>query len=306
VILPEGERSPAEVEAMDVTALDYEKERILVVDDESGAREPLLEMLARLGFQTGGACNGIEALEALRRRPYTFVLTDMKMPEMDGMELIKHTRKEFPQICIIAMTAYYKGYRYVDVINAGATDFINKPFGIEELEAKVRRAICERNTRLELCRLSSTDALTGLFNQRQFHVRIKEETTRAQRQKHSLALILLDMDDFKSYNDTFGHLAGDELLQKVGGIINSSIREGVDSGYRWGGDEFAILLIDADEVIAREIAERVQNAIKKECGQGASCGYAIFTEGMTPELLVGKADQFLYKFKGQKKGKKVA
>lgn len=286
---------------MDVTAVDFSRELVLVVDDDVRARDPLVEMLGHLGLEAHAAVNGVEALKELKKRTFTFLITDMKMPEMDGMELIHRVSKHSPQICIIAMTGYYKGYSYVDVINAGATDFINKPFGIEELEAKIRRAITERNTKQELNRLSITDALTGLYNQRHFYTRIKEEANRAQRQKHSLALILLDLDDFKCYNDTYGHLAGDELLQMVGGIINASIREDVDSGYRYGGDEFAVILIDADEAITREIAERIERVIKRECSQGASLGYAIFSEGMSPEELVGKADKRLYKFKGEKK-----
>ncbi len=168
------------------------------------------------------------------------------MPGMDGLELIRSVQSAFPEVSIIAMTGYSRGYRYIDVINSGAKDFINKPFGIEELEAKIRRAIRERNALKELSRLSITDSLTGLYNQRHFYARLKEEIVRAQRQKHPLALVLLDMDNFKTYNDTHGHLAGDELLQNVGRIINNCIRENVDSGYRYGGDEFAIILIDAD------------------------------------------------------------
>jgi two-component system cell cycle response regulator len=282
----------------DLNDIDYAEESILVVDDEEAVREPLVEMLGHIGLEAYPVGGGQEALRAVREKPYTFLLTDMKMPEMDGLELIGRVSKMLPEICIIAMTGYSKGYRYLDVINA---DFINKPFGIEELEAKVRRAINERNIKRELSRLSITDALTGLFNQRHFYTRLKEEITRAERQKHTIALILLDLDDFKYYNDSYGHLAGDELLQKVGGIINAVIREGVDSGYRYGGDEFAVILIDADIAIAKGIAERIESAIERDCRATASLGYAHFREGMTLEELVAKADEFLYKFKGKKK-----
>jgi diguanylate cyclase (GGDEF)-like protein len=202
------------------------------------------------------------------------------------------------------MTGYSKEYKYIDVINAGATDFINKPFGIEELEAKVRRAIIERNIKEELNKLSITDSLTGLYNQRHFYARLKNEITRAQRGKHQLALILFDLDGFKQYNDNYGHLAGDELLQKVGDIISVKIRKRVDSGYRYGGDEFAIILIDADADIGHNIAWRIEKSIEEECKLGASMGYADFSGGMTPDALVAEADQWLYKAKGQKKSKR--
>ena len=278
-------------------------ERVLVVDDEESVRGPLVEMLRHLGFRADAAANGREALEKIKNEPYTFLLTDMSMPEMDGLKLIGHVKNDYPHICSIAMTGYTKEYKYMDVVNAGATDFINKPFSIEELEAKVKRAIVERDIRQELSRLSITDSLTGLFNQRHFYGRLKDEIKRSERQRREqqLGLILLDLDNFKNFNDTHGHLAGDDLLQKVGTIINACIREGVDSGYRYGGDEFAIILIDADADIGRAIGKRIEMAIEKECGISASMGYANFEEHMTPEDFVGKADKYLFKFKGEKK-----
>jgi diguanylate cyclase (GGDEF)-like protein len=279
----------------------YNEESILVVDDEAEIRETLVQMLLHLGFKAQAASNGSEAMETLHNGGYTFMITDMRMPGMDGLELIRSAQSAFPEVSIIAMTGYSRGYRYIDVINFGAKDFINKPFGIEELEAKIRRAIRERNALRELSRLSITDSLTGLYNQRHFYARLKEEIVRAQRQKHPLALVLLDMDDFKMYNDTRGHLAGDELLQNVGRIINTSIRENVDSGYRYGGDEFAIILIDADLEVTRSIVKRMRSALATQCQITASIGHASFYEGLKPETFVALADTSLYEAKGRRK-----
>jgi two-component system cell cycle response regulator len=279
----------------------YDEESILVVDDEADIRETLVQMLLHLGFQAQAANNGSEAMELLDQNEYTFMLTDMRMPGMDGLELIRSVQHAFPEVSVIAMTGYSRGYRYIDVINSGAKDFINKPFGIEELEAKVRRAIRERNALRELNRLSITDSLTGLYNQRHFYARLREEIVRAQRQKHPLALVLLDMDDFKMYNDSRGHLAGDELLQHVGRIINTCIRENVDSGYRYGGDEFAIILIDADSEVTRSIVKRIRAALSSQCQITASIGHASFYEGLKPEAFVALADASLYEAKGLRK-----
>jgi two-component system, cell cycle response regulator len=186
------------------------------------------------------------------------------------------------------------------VINAGASDFIKKPFDLEELEAKIARIINERTLRQELGRLSITDALTGLFNQRHFYARLKEEILRSQRQRHSLALILLDLDRFKEYNDTYGHLAGDEMLRTVGRVVGKSTRVGVDSGYRYGGDEFAVILIDADLSVAQEIGKRIQDALNESGKMGASLGTAMFAEGMTAEELVALADKQLYEMKSKR------
>jgi diguanylate cyclase (GGDEF)-like protein len=235
---------------------------------------------------------------------FTFLLTDMRMPHMNGMELIKRVSNGFPNINIIAMTGYSEGYRYIDVLNSGASDFIKKPFESDELEAKIQRIINERNLKQELNRLSITDALTGLFNQRHFYIRLKEEVMRAKRQQNPLALILLDLDNFKAYNDAYGHLAGDDILRKAGELINTSIREGVDSGYRYGGDEFAIILIEANMTIAKGIGNRVEELLLKKVNIKASMGFTIFSKGMNYKDFVSAADKNLYKVKSHKKNSK--
>lgn len=280
---------------------EYAGESVLIVDDDLYLRETFGELLQSLGFDTGSASSGTDALGMLKKREYGFLLTDMKMPEMDGLELIRKVKSDFPEVNMIAMTGYSDGYGYVDVINAGASDFIKKPFQLDELEAKVRRIINERNLRRELNRLSITDSLTGLFNQRHFYSRMTEEVVRAQRQKHSLALILLDLDNFKEYNDTYGHLEGDNVLRNVGMVINQCIREGVDSGYRYGGDEFAVILIEADTAIAEDIRRRIQISLQEKVHITASLGFAIFAQGMSVKDLVAEADKDLYQSKGHRK-----
>ncbi len=282
--------------------IDKAKESILVVDDDQMVCGVLKEILGALQFPTASALSGEEALKVLRDKPYTFLLADMKMPEMSGMELIRRSREEnFPNVSIIAMTGYADEYRYVDIINAGANDFVKKPIDIAELEAKIVRCISERDLKKELSRLSITDSLTGLFNQRHFYMRLREEMVRSTRQKHPLALILLDLDNFKEYNDRRGHLAGDEALRNVGKAILRIIREGVDSGYRYGGDEFAIMLIDSDLVIAQKIGKRVRSAIRDSGDLSASLGYAVYGENMSIKDFMGLADADLYKAKTEAK-----
>jgi two-component system, cell cycle response regulator len=281
--------------------IDKTKESILVADDDQRVGEVLKELLGALQFSTESACNGAEALEMLKGKAYTFLLADMKMPEMDGMELIQQTREHFPGVCVIAMTGYAEEYKYVDIINAGANDFLKKPIDIAELEAKIVRCISERDLKKELSRLSITDSLTGLFNQRQFYMRLREEIVRSTRQKHPLALILLDLDNFKEYNDRHGHIAGDQALKHVGKAIQRSIREGVDSGYRYGGDEFAIILIDSDIPIAEEIGKRVRLAIKDSGELRASLGYAVYKGDMNLTDFVKLADANLYRSKTEGK-----
>ncbi len=292
--------------SMNNNDISYKNEHVLVVDDEDIVREPISAMLQYLGFKVDTAASGDEALETFKENSYSFLLTDIRMPGIDGLELIRIVKREYPEVCAIAMTGYSREYEYVETINAGATDFVNKPFGIEEIKAKFKRGIIERNIRQELNRLSITDSLTGLYNQRHFYDRLNEETARAERQNHALALILLDLDDFKHVNDTLGHMAGDDLLQKVGAVINSKMRQNVDSGYRYGGDEFAVMLIEADKLVAKMMSNRIKSGILEDCHISASSGFAVFKKGLSSEALVGEADRKLYEDKARNKSEKAA
>ncbi len=280
--------------------IDYSTELILVVDDEEGIAENLVDLLKNRGFNASYVVSGRDALRELKeKKSCTFLVTDIVMPDMDGLELMRTAKNEYPDLCIIAMTGFDNQYTYVDVLNSGATDFINKPFGIEELEAKIRRSIIERDTKQELRKLSITDSLTELYNQRHFYTRLEDEIIRAKRQRQHLALLLLDLDNFKCYNDEHGHLAGDEVLQQCGSIIKAQIRQGVDSGYRYGGDEFAVILIGAGSEICLNIGERIAKVFEKECGMAISMGHAVLSDDMTLESFIDEADKHLYKFKGK-------
>ena len=286
---------------MDINNIEYGNELILVVDDEEFVSDPIVKMLRNLGFQAESVNNGTDALVALKEKPYTFLLTDINMPGMNGLELIQQTKDEFPQVNTVAMTGYYKDYSFVDVANSGASDIINKPFGREELEAEIKRAIIERNIKQELRRLSITDSLTGLYNQRHFHDRLRAEIIRAERQSHPLALIFLSLDDFKRYNDTHGTLEGDQLLQKVSSLLNIKTRQGVDSCYRYDGDEFAIILIETELGITQAIQNRIETSIREECKLGARVVYTQFSKGLSPEAFLKKTVDRLHEAKARKK-----
>ncbi len=290
---------------MDIEQIEYANEKALVVDDEDEFGKILEELLKHRGFNSNHVTGATEALTEIRENgPYTFVITDIVMPGMDGLELTNEINREFPDVCVIVMTGYSDDYKYVEVVNAGATDFINKPFRVEELEAKIRRGIIERNTKQELKRLTITDSLTGLYNQRHFYSRLNDEIFRAKRTDEDLAVILLDLDNFKDYNDRLGHVAGDELLQIFGRIVNDQIRQGVDSGFRYGGDEFAVILVDANKEICKSIEDRIAKAFNDECHESVSMGYAMYQVGMDSEDIVSEADKHLYKLKRAKKQEK--
>ena len=279
---------------------EYYKEYLLIVDDEIEIGQVVTELLSSLGFNADLASSGKNALQQIRNGKYTFLITDINMPELNGIELIKKVKEEKTDISIIAMTGFDKDYAYMDVINAGANDFISKPFKIDEIEAKISRILIEKRIRDKLAKLSITDNLTGLFNQRHFHNKLKDEVNRANRQKHPLSLILLDLDKFKKYNDKYGHLAGDEILAKSAKIILSNIRENVDTAFRYGGDEFAIILVEADKEIVLSTGERIKKGFEESDGVTASVGFATYKNEMDENDLIALADKDLYKSKSRK------
>jgi diguanylate cyclase (GGDEF)-like protein/PAS domain S-box-containing protein len=147
----------------------------------------------------------------------------------------------------------------------------------------------------ELIRLSITDNLTGLFNQRHFTKKIKEEVERARRMRYPLCLVIFDVDNFKTYNDLHGHLKGDQILRTIGEITLRSVRFEVDSGYRYGGDEFALILPYADPVIAENIIKRINMKVsEKTRGVTISYGICSLVDDISIEELITSADKDMY------------
>ena len=277
---------------------------ILCVDDDPGIRELLHEIITHLGHRVITAVDGIDALEKLTDDHFDIVITDISMPRMDGIELIKRIKTDFDDVDVIAITAYEMTYQYTDIIALGASDFISKPFNVDELEAKLNRILRERRLRVGLRRLSTRDGLTGLYNRRYFDENLKHEASRAFRQNYSLYLLFIDLDGFKAYNDKYGHQQGDKLLRELAKVILDNIRKDVDSACRYGGDEFVIILPHAKRQQALMVAERLLNSFNKRdvSSTGLSIGLAEL-EGSAETLkenlesLIRKVDQAAYRAK---------
>jgi len=279
--------------------------KILLVDDDPAVLEILGDFIAVFGFEYETVKDGLEAVERLKQSTFHIVLTDMMMPNMDGMELLHHIHYNYPEIKVMVITGYDRTFTYTDVINAGASDFISKPFNSDELEAKINRLIREIELMRQLEHLSISDGLTGLYNRRHFDNKIIEEARRANRQKHDLYLALLDVDNLKELNDKYGHPAGDKLLATVGAILKSCIREDVDWPFRYGGDEFCVILSQVSQKQACMTTERILEKFneKKLPLTGLSIGLAKFIRNKDKKLpediamLVKRADNALYKAK---------
>src|SRR5210317_315752 len=193
--------------------------KILLVDDDQSILDILSDLMPIFGYDYAAVRSGEEAVEKLEHESFHIVLTDMIMPNMDGMELLKHINANYPYIKVMVVTGYERTFTYTDVIRAGASDFISKPFNTDELEAKINRIVREIELLSQLELLSMSDGLTGLYNRRYFDTKIFEEARRANRQNHDLFLAVIDVDNLKEMNDKYGHLAGDKLLKSVGDII---------------------------------------------------------------------------------------
>ncbi len=164
-----------------------------------------------------------------------------------------------------------------------------------------------RRQQIQLAALAETDALTGLLNSRRFNTDLPIEVARARRLKSPLVLVYLDLDDFKLTNDTKGHVAGDEVLTFVGGVLQKCVRQHVDHAYRLGGDEFALILVGAPTQSAMLVLERVRESLKGAPHGGAaiSFGTAELAETETIDALIKRADADMYSRKRKEKRRRT-
>jgi two-component system cell cycle response regulator len=237
------------------------------------------------------------------------VITDIMLPGMDGLELTDRIKKNH-DIDVIVMTGYSGDYSYEEAISKGASDFVFKPVRFEELLLRLRRVLKERRLTQErihmldkLKRLSITDGLTKLYNSRYFYNQLRAEIDRTSRYQRPLSLLLLDIDQFKDYNDNFGHLEGDKVLVALGQVIRTCLRK-MDSAYRYGGEEFTVILPETEGDEAATVAERIRSAVEREKfyprGQKTSVSITIslgVTEYIQEErvaIFVQRADKAMY------------
>ncbi|TKB07664.1 diguanylate cyclase [Desulforhopalus sp. IMCC35007] len=230
---------------------------ILIVDDDELVRMTISVLVGSLGYHCLVAGDGIEALAVLQSTPVDLVLSDIVMPGMDGLELLAQIREKYKATDVIISTGFHEKASYAEVIKAGAIDFIKKPIDQAELEAKLARAIRERGMMRELEMQSRQDGLTSILNRRSFDESFPNEVERAFRQEYPLMLAIIDVDNFKEYNDQNGHLKGDEVLISLAHILKECTRDSVDLCFRLGGDEFAVLLPQATANQGTEIVQRI-------------------------------------------------
>jgi diguanylate cyclase (GGDEF)-like protein len=279
------------------------KGKVLIVDDAPDTLEIIQKLLNFEGYDVITAPTGEEGVKKVKEEKPDVVLMDINLPGIDGTEALRRVRKINPLQCVVMLTAFATLDNAILALKEGASDFIKKPFENEHLIhivnqslEKYRTSIEKQKLEEEVQRLSVTDDLTGLYNHRYFFKTLEGELVRLTRQKTSLSLLMFDLDNFKKYNDLYGHLEGDKVLRKIGQIVRQSIRSNVDSGYRYGGDEFAALLIGASLDQALTIAERIRSLIEQAGFQNitVSVGLAEFKNHFDLEEFVKSADDAMY------------
>ncbi len=245
------------------------KTNILIVDDDAAIRESMQEFLELEEFKVLSVSNAEEAINFLKKNQVDIVLTDIIMFEMDGLDLTNLIKKEYDTDVVI-MTGYTSEHSYEQAISRGASDFLFKPVRFEELSLRLKRVLKERqlsNERSEMLqelkKLAITDGLTGLFNSRHFYKQLDIEVDRIKRYKHSISILIIDIDHFKDFNDSFGHMEGDKVLIKLGALIKSCLRR-MDTAYRYGGEEFTVILPETNNADAIIVAERIRKTIATE------------------------------------------
>jgi len=281
---------------------------ILIVEDDLAVRDSMAEFVTMTGFDCQVASSAEEAIYILKTKEFQVVITDIMMPGMDGLELTDIIKKDY-DIDVIVMTGYSGQYSYEEAIGKGASDFVFKPLRFQELLLRLKRVFRERELRLErnrmmtaLQQLAITDSLTELYNSRHFFAQLKMEIERANRYGHSLALLLLDIDFFKNYNDTYGHLEGDKVLNTVGQMIKTCLRT-MDTAYRYGGEEFTVILPYTDGDEARTVADRIQYALEfiifcpypdRPIQVTLSIGVTEYSPGEELSAFVSRSDRAMY------------
>ncbi len=284
------------------------KQQILIVEDDLAVRDSMAEFITLSGYECQVAASAEEAIDVLKTSEYQVVITDITMPGMDGLELTDIIKKDY-DIDVIVMTGYSGQYSYEEAIGKGASDFVFKPIRFQELVLRLKRVFKERELRHErnrmvadLQQLAITDNLTQLYNSRHFFSQLKMEIDRANRYGHSLALLLLDIDFFKNYNDTFGHLEGDKVLSAVGQMINTCLRT-MDTAYRYGGEEFTVILPYTDGQEATTVADRILYALEfitfSPCSNQTvqvtlSIGVTEYSPGEELSDFVNRSDRAMY------------
>lgn len=274
---PPAAAPASSVSALGDEAFDPSEFLVLVVDDVLTNLQVVGSILDGAGYETAFATSGQAALQQITVTLPDLILLDLMMPGLDGLDTCTHLRSNpaYASIPIIFLTASNEKSHLLSAFQRGAADYVTKPFNPLELLARVRIHLELKHTRdrlattlttlqqafQDLQELATTDPLTGLGNRRRFFDLAEMTLRRAERYGGVFGIILLDLDHFKTVNDTYGHATGDEVLKALGRLIPNLMRQS-DCCCRFGGEEFVILLPETGLHESLMVAERLRQAVE--------------------------------------------
>jgi diguanylate cyclase (GGDEF)-like protein len=272
--------------------------RVLLVEDEDLLRWSIERYLTKRGLTVASVPSGAAAMAMLADGAYDVVITDLAISDIDGLAVAAEARRLNSETQVVIITGQGSKDTVLQALRQGVSDYIEKPFDLELLVLTVEKALEKSLVLRELVQLSRTDGLTGLYNQRHCYSVLEMEISRARRQNRALSLLLIDVDDFKGYNDRFGHLAGDAALARIAGCLKRVCRRDIDTAFRYGGDEFILALPEANCATAAGIAARVCSLLVDEgIALTVSIGIAELHEGQDLRSLILEADRAMYRDK---------
>jgi diguanylate cyclase (GGDEF)-like protein len=294
------------------------KNSLLIVDDEKMNLKVLTHILGG-DYVIYTATNGASAItRAIEYKP-DLILLDILMPDMDGYETLSMLKKDeiTQNIPVIFITGLSSREDEEKGLSLDAADYISKPFGAMIVKLRVRNQIKIVNQLRTIQHLSMIDQLTNISNRRSFDERLRVEWNRALRQREPLGFLMIDVDKFKNYNDTYGHQQGDVVLKTIAKIFAQSIRRSGDFAARWGGEEFAILLPNTAMDSALDIAEKIREDVESlliPCIDGSANRVTISVgvnslipvQGSSVDAFISNADKALYEAKDQGRNRVVA
>lgn len=242
---------------------DDSKPLVVLVDDSVVIHRLLTTRLKSESIELSCFESGEKALEFAMAHPPALFLLDIEMPGMDGYMMLRRIKDEpsLREVPIIMLSGLSSADDKVVAFDLGANDFITKPFEIAEMRARIRAALRLHSLLQMLAQRAQVDGLTGLWNRAHFDEHWRSETSRISRHGGELSLALLDLDNFKSINDTYGHPAGDEVLAALAKLMNKTLRRS-DLACRYGGEEFAIIMPGTGPAEASAVCERIREGLE--------------------------------------------
>lgn len=298
--------------------------RALIVGDKADERGLVVEALTELGHAALEAEDGLAGLEAYRGGSFDIIISDFIMPRMNGLELCRAIRNEPKEhyTYVLIASIFSEKQHILAGFEAGVDDYVSKPLDVDELRVRLVSAqritgihseLAAKNRQLQemganLLAQSRRDPLTGVGNRLRFQDDVERLMDEVRRYDHRFCLGMCDIDNFKLYNDTYGHLAGDEVLKAVASTLDDKSRAS-DQVYRMGGEEFLVILADQDATTAMVAADRLRTEVEAlgiVHERNQPHGKVTLSIGIAPlqattqeqlERDLNRADELLYKAK---------